>query len=98
MSLVRTGTLLFGVGLTVALLWVVAFGPATGCTDAACPGHAPAYSLAAPALRGGALPTLGVSDGCTACPVAPAVLYGAVGSAAGLVAAAAGQVRRLSVA
>lgn len=91
MSLVRSGTLLFGVGLTVALCWAVAFGPTLGCTELACPDHVPTYSLA-----GGSLlpPALSVSDGCNVCAVAPPVTWGAVAAVAGLVVGAVGRVRR----
>jgi len=90
-SLVRYGTLLAGVGLTVAALWAVAFGATAGCTEAACPGAAPAYSLTGVSL----VPLrVAVSDGCTVCAVAPPVAYGLLASVVGVVVGGAGQARR----
>jgi hypothetical protein len=90
-SLVRYGTLLAGVGLTVAALWAVAFGLTTGCTEAACPGAAPAYSLAGVSV---APLRVAVSDGCNVCTLAPPVLYGLLAAGLGVVAGAAGRARR----
>lgn len=92
MSPVRYGTLLAGVGLTVAALWAVAFGATAGCTEAACPGAAPAFSLAGVSLV--AL-RVAVSDGCTVCTVAPPVVYGLLAAAVGVVVGAVGQVGRI---
>ncbi len=91
MSLVRYGTLLAGTGLTVALLWAVAFGPTLGCTEVACPGATPVYSVAGVSL---VPPTLSVSDGCNTCAVAPPVVYGGIAVVVGVVAGAVGQRRR----
>jgi hypothetical protein len=94
-SLVRTGTLLAGVGLTVSLLWAVAFGPTLGCTEMACPGAPTVYSVASVSL----VPIrVGVADGCNVCTVAPPVVYGALAAVAGVVVGSVGQVRRASVA
>jgi hypothetical protein len=90
-SLVRYGTLLAGVGLTVALCWAVAFGPTLGCTEMACPGQAPSYALAGVSVLP---PALSVSDGCNACAVAPPVVWGGLAAVAGGVAGVVGQVRR----
>jgi hypothetical protein len=92
-SLVRHGTLLAGVGLTVALLWAVAFGPTVGCTEIACPGATPVYSVASVSV----VPIrVGISDGCNVCTVAPPVVYGALATVVGVVVGAVGQVRRAS--
>jgi hypothetical protein len=92
-SLVRYGTLTAGVGLTVALLWAVAFGPTLGCTEVACPGATPAYSVAGVSLLP---PALSVSDGCNVCAVAPPVVYGGLAAVVGAVVGVVGQVRRAS--
>ena len=92
-SLVRYGTLFAGTGLAVALLWAVAFGPTTGCTDVACPGVTPTYAVASVSL---APPALSVSDGCNTCTVAPPVVYGGIAVVVGVVAGAVGQRRRES--
>lgn len=92
-SLVRYGTLLAVTGLTVALLWAVAFGPTAGCTEAACPGATPAYSVASVSL---APPALSVSDGCNVCVVAQPVVYGTLAAVVGAVVGTVGQLRRAS--
>lgn len=90
-SLVRAGTLVAVLGLALAALWAVAFGPLAGCTDVGCPGHVPVYSVARAAVLP---PALSVSDGCNACAVAPPVVYGSLAALAGLVVAGVGQARR----
>lgn len=93
MSLVRTGTLLAVVGLTIAALWAVAFGTTIGCTEMACPKAAPTYSIASVSL----VPIrVGISDGCNVCIVAPPVVYGAVATIVGVAVGAVGQARRAS--
>lgn len=93
MSLVRYGTLLAGVSLTVALLWAVAFGPMLGCTEIACPDAIPTYSVASVSL----VPfRVGISDGCNTCLVAPPVVYGTLAAVVGVVVGAVGQTRRSS--
>ena len=92
-SLVRYGTLLAGVGVTVALLWAVAFGPTLGCTDVACPGTTPTYSVASVSL----VPLrVGISDGCNTCLVALPVVIGTIAAVVGVVVGVTGQIWQAS--
>ncbi|MFB6160033.1 MAG: hypothetical protein ABEJ61_02535 [Haloferacaceae archaeon] len=90
MGLQRVGTLLAGVGLTVAALWAVAVGATVDCAGAACPGVVPTYRLVGVDL---ATATVRVSDGCTTCVVGRPVLAGAVVAALGVALAAVGLAR-----
>jgi hypothetical protein len=89
-GLQRVGTLLAGIGLTVAALWAVAFGITAGCTEVACPGLAPSYSLAGVEL---VTATVRVSDGCNVCTVARPVVFGLAGVVVGTIVGAAGLAR-----
>jgi hypothetical protein len=77
----RAGRLLAIIGPTAAVLWAVAFGPVSGCTEAVCPGHVPSYSLARVEL---ARALVAVDDGCAVCTVARPVTGGLAAGVAGL--------------
>ena len=89
MGLARVGTLLAGLGLTLAALWAVAFGVAAGCTEVACPGTAPTYRVGVEL----ATATVRIADGCNACVVARPVVAGLLCGVVGVVVGAAGTVR-----
>jgi hypothetical protein len=92
-SLVRYGTLFAAVGVTVALLWAVAFGPTIGCTDVACPGTTSTYSIASVSL----VPLrVGISDGNNTCLVALPVVIGTIAAVVGVVGGVAGQIWQAS--
>jgi hypothetical protein len=77
----RAGRLLAILGPTTAVLWAVAFGLVSGCTEVACPGQLPSYSLAwvEPARA-----LVAVDDGCTVCTVARPVTGGLAAGLVGL--------------
>jgi hypothetical protein len=89
-GLLRVGTLLAGVGLTLAALWAVVFGLTAGCTGATCPDVVPAYRLVGVDL---ATATVRVSDGCTVCVVARAVVAGMGAAVVGVLVSLVGLVR-----
>ncbi|XVH31955.1 hypothetical protein ACNS7O_01875 [Haloferacaceae archaeon DSL9] len=90
MSLKRIGVLLFALGVVVASLSVVVLGVATGCTEAACPGHEPSYALDSVDLT---QPAIYYTDGCNTCSVNEFAAGGAAVAILGAVLGSIGAVR-----
>jgi len=81
MVLKRIGVLLFGVGVGLATLSAVVFGPAVAATEMACPGHDPSYAIQAVDLL-----TLSIeyTDGCNTFLLNPLITVGSLAAVAGL--------------
>jgi len=81
MSLKRVGVLLFGLGVGLAALSAVLFGPAVAATEVACPGYDPSYAIQAVDLL-----TLSVeyTDGCNTFLFNPLITVGSLAAVAGL--------------
>jgi len=86
----RVGALLFGLGVGLAALSAVVFGPVVAATEAACPDLDPSY-----AVVGVDLLTLGVeyTDGCNRFLLNPLLTGGLLTTLAGLAVGLGGVIR-----
>jgi len=80
MRLNRVGTLLFGIGLGVALVSAVVDGVVIQRTLVACPGHEPAYRFVGISYGF----WIAISDGCNSHTINPLVVVGSYLGLAGL--------------
>lgn len=92
MRLNRVGTLLFGIGLGVALVSAVVDGVVIQSTLVACPGHEPAYRFAG--ISYGLW--IVISDGCNSHTINPLVTVGSYLGLAGLAVGLCGVLREWS--
>ena len=90
MDLKRVGALLIGLGIGLAALSAVVFGPAVAATEVACPDHDPSYAIQSLDVL-----TLGVeyTDGCNTFLLNPLISSGLLASVAGLAVGFGGVVR-----